>query len=286
MGFLISVIAAGLVMLLHELVVVIVARRSGIDARLRVGLGTAWWPAAHLRDDRKLQLGVIPFGAFAIFPRRSGGRLLPRAIALLAGFVASYLAVALIAFALFQSRGITGTRYQVVEVRAGLPAEGKVLVGDTIVAANDRPLSVGTGTLSSQIDQIAGAPVRLTIQRAGRPQDITIQPERDEANQRWLIGLVTAPERISDAGASAARAVGYPVTQATLTVQDFGSLATREAPDVGGPVAIAEAFERAIDPWQSALADAANFSTWMLMVLLVLDLVRFGRLVRRRSTTF
>jgi hypothetical protein len=285
MGFLIGVIAAGLVMLLHELVVVIVARRSGIDARLRVGLGTAWWPAASVRDDRKLQLGVIPFGGFAVLPRRSKKRL-PRSIALLVGFVASYLAVALIAFAMFQARGITGTRYQVTEVRAGRPAEGKILVGDTILAANDTPIVVGQGTVTEHIDQVAGAPVRLTVQRAGKTGDVTIQPARDEASQRWLIGLVLAPQRISDAGASATRALRYPLTQATRTVKDFGSLATEDTPDAEGPAAIMEAFRRALDPWQTALAHAANVSTWMLMVLLVLDLIRFALLVRRRSAGF
>jgi membrane-associated protease RseP (regulator of RpoE activity) len=281
MAFLIAVIAAGLLMLVHELVVFAVARRFGIDARIRLGLGTAWWPHPNQRDRRRLQLGVIPFGAFAVVPR--GSQRGARALAVAAGLVAAYLGVALIAFALFQYQGVLGTRFEVAQVMPGFPADGKLVAGDTIVAANDVPIVVGHDLLASRIDESSGAPVKLTIRRAGKAQDVTLQPERDEGAKRWLVGVVTTPEIISDPGASASRAVRYPLAQVSKTLGDFGTLPADEVVSVGGPERIVEGMQRGllpVDATTRALAGTAMFATWMLMALLVLDVVRFVLIAR------
>ncbi len=70
------------------------------------------------------------------------------------------------------------------------PAEAAGLQkGDLLLAANGQPLK-SFSALSDLIQKGAGAPVQLTVQRAGKTFDLTIRPQKPEGSDLYRIGIV------------------------------------------------------------------------------------------------
>lgn len=84
----------------------------------------------------------------------------------------------------------TGARVEVVEAVEGAPAEGLIEPGDIILAADGAGVRSAT-ELRARIQEGGGAPVELTVQRAGEERKIEVTPERHAADgaDTWLIGV-------------------------------------------------------------------------------------------------
>lgn len=83
----------------------------------------------------------------------------------------------------------TGARVQVVEAVAGSPAEG-ILEPDDIVTAADGVPVTSAAELRATIQEGSGAPVELSIVRAGEEQTVTLTPElSEEDGETWLVGI-------------------------------------------------------------------------------------------------
>ncbi|MGM1017664.1 MAG: YlbL family protein [Actinomycetota bacterium] len=83
----------------------------------------------------------------------------------------------------------TGARVQVVEAVAGSPAEGVIEPDDIITAADGVPVT-SASELRATIQEGSGAPVELSIVRAGEEQTVTLTPAlSEEDGETWLVGI-------------------------------------------------------------------------------------------------
>jgi PDZ domain-containing protein len=84
----------------------------------------------------------------------------------------------------------TGAEVVVVGTVEGSPADG-VLEPDDVVTAIDGTDVVSAKQLRQAIQDAAGAPVELTVDRAGEEQIVEITPEKqvDGASTTWLVGI-------------------------------------------------------------------------------------------------
>jgi membrane-associated protease RseP (regulator of RpoE activity) len=221
-------------------------------------------------------------------PGRAGARL----CAVAAGTAAAYLAVAALAFAHASCLGVpTGESTIVVgEVLDGFDAAGKLQRGDRIVAVDGEAVFAGRlPSLSQRVTAASGAPVTLTIRRAGAPLEVTIRPRQAEIGARgpWLLGVRQSTERdvaTVAASAAAAAAIRAPLLWLRDILFEHATFVSgSDAPDPGGPVRIVEEFRRAFEPagdvaWRRVLLAAA----YALLLLALLDLLSAASIALER----
>jgi hypothetical protein len=208
-------------------------------------------------------------------------------IVTIAGLAASYLAAAGVAFAYLAVHGrTTGYQLAVTEVLPGFDAAGKIEPGDVLVAVDRQPVELGgTSSLPSLINRGAGAPVTVTVERAGASRDVVVQPRRDTGGtESWVIGVRKAVVPILDTGASDALriAASFPITEIRAMVAGFWP-AVEGPSDPGGPKAIVEEVDLhlsfGIRVWQLLL----RFAAIAMLVMVVVDAIRIVLLVRKSS---
>lgn len=102
------------------------------------------------------------------------------------------------------------TTVRVARVQPGLPADGRLQVGDVITAVDGRPISSSTALREAVSGRPVGSPVRLAYERAGAPGEavVTTAPAAEDP-KRGIIGVVAA--EVPEA----------PFT-VTITLQDVG----------------------------------------------------------------
>jgi membrane-associated protease RseP (regulator of RpoE activity) len=212
-------------------------------------------------------------------PVRLAGTRWRRTVALLAGSLALYLAIVGAAFAIYRSDGIAaGEPVLVVELtKAGFDADGKLAVGDRILAIDGTPLA--HRSLQAEVNARHGATVTLTIQRGATLRDIAIQPKLADA--RWLLGIVPSleRERVYDSLASAALALDYPREVVHRFVDE---LSPHDAAEPGGPVRIIDEYQPPAN-WTVFVWRVLAYTSVLLALSLILDLVRGIAAMRRRA---
>lgn len=209
---------------------------------------------------------------------------------LAAGLAAAYVAVVALAFVFLLAVGMpTGeSRIFVGEVLPESSATGKLQSGDQLVAVDGELLGTGGPPLSELVGAKQGAPVTLTVRRAGARFDVTIQPKLVESpdEPRWILGLrhYRLPVLETAALAAADAALVLPLARVASLVSDLVAPS-----DPGGPVRIVEEFRAGFDRVTViAGRSALDAATWALLVVAILDLVRAAGLAlawlrRRRS---
>jgi membrane-associated protease RseP (regulator of RpoE activity) len=255
MVFALAIVGVGALLGIHELARHGAARALGLPIeRLRIGRGPLW---RHLA-------------------------------ALVAGVVATYLGIAVIAFALFACHGLaTGERwYGVASTVQGFDAFGKVVPGDRILAVDHVPLQIGVGdTLVERVNRGRGAPVTLTVRHAGETRDLSLQPRIDTDGSAWRLGIKIEEQTdpVTDVGLAIGGAVRYPIEQSVVIGRGLArAVAGSDAPDVGGPKRIVDELRRPPEPISvRATKLAMLFGTYLLWILIAVDL---GRLVRARPS--
>lgn len=265
---LLGVVVLGIVVLVHECGRYVVARCCGIRVeRFRIGFGPTIFERTSPRTGTVLRIGAIPLAGFVsirgmeraepvdpddahAYPNRPAGL---RLLAVLGGPATSYLSAAALAMVLYHCGGLEVPRwYDVDEVMAGYDAVGKLEHGDRILEIDHVPLIVGAGpTLAERVQGSRGAPMTLTIERAGQRRDVEATPKQDHDDGRsvWRLGVRPTPgiATIELGVIEAARsALAYPADQAAVLVRGLhAALFESEPVEVGGPVRMVKEFSRA-----------------------------------------
>jgi hypothetical protein len=198
-----------------------------------------------------------------------------------AGFAATYLGVAAIAFALYSCHGLESTArwYGVLSTVDGFGAHGKVAPGDRIVAVDHVALEVDRGeSLAARVARSHGAPVTLTVMHGGEARDVTITPKLDTDGSALRLGIKTVVDRdlSTDLGGALDAAASAPIDETIRLVRTLFVGADR--PDPGGPVRIVDAVRVAPEGLGVEVGrHAVRLGVYLLWIMLVVDLGRVGR---------
>jgi regulator of sigma E protease len=162
--------------------------------------------------------------------------------------------------------------HQVDQIKAGFDAEGKLAVGDRIIAVDGVPILArgqwvspdGTqyreDSLTRRVNEKKGQPIAVTVLRDGEKVDVSIRPKMvyfpRESWESWstpvyLLGIVpSARADVLDVGIGGAivGSLEYPVEQTKMIAGGlYDIIRGREEADPGGPKRIFDEFAKA---WQ------------------------------------
>jgi regulator of sigma E protease len=299
---LLAILSLGFLIVVHEGGHYFVARWCGMRIeRFSIGFGPGIFKRKSKKTGTVFQIAPIPFGGFveirgmniaedvdpddkAAYPNRPAWQ---RFLTIFAGPATNYLSAIVLAFAMYTCHGVESSWrwYGVADVQQNYDAYGKLEVGDRILEVDHAPLmaagtySDGTHTITSdkslteRVTAKQGAPVTITVLRAGKKLDVTITPTRiagpeqelsilladqlraccnlatRHGEPRFLMGIVPSdtPD-VLDVGviASAKGALEYPIAQTKMIADGlYQIMAGHEKADPGGPKRIYDEFEKA-----------------------------------------
>jgi regulator of sigma E protease len=143
---------------------------------------------------------------------------------------------------LFLAYGTPSGRARISEVKSGRPAERAGLrAGDIVVSIDGKPVSpLG---MVQVIEKSPGKPLAFTIERAGKPQVVTVVPEQDPDTKAPVgkIGVGPGNEMVPSTPITAfAKGGEATIAYFTSLKRIVGSGRAKDA--VGGPVAIVRTF--------------------------------------------
>src|SRR4051812_44725956 len=163
--------------------------------RFSIGFGPGILKKTSKKSGTIFQIAPIPFGGFVeirgmniaeevdpedrhAYPNRPAWQ---RFVTIFAGPATNYLSAIVLAMALFTCHGLDIPRwYGVGEVNEGYDAKTKLQEGDRILAINGSDLFIDTGpTLIDHVTGAKGAPLRVTLLRAGEKLDVTLRAQLD-----------------------------------------------------------------------------------------------------------
>lgn len=206
-------------------------------------------------------------------------------LAIVLAIAATYLGVAAVAATEAGCHGVGASRTPVIDHFAGGPYDAvtKLRRGDRILAADGNEVDIND--LSTYVNKQAGADVRLTIERDGATQDITVKPTYNQKAKRWVLGFVMDVDHGNlSAGRAIALGLAYPAAHLG-EIKDFYTSDADDS-DVGGPkrILLEEAIHEMKRPMLShALAWLAHFGSLLWLLLIPADAIRWMISRRRRS---
>lgn len=269
MSILAAIAVLAVLILVHELGHFVAARSQGIYVnRFSIGFGPILWK--YQGPETEYAIRGFPLGGFVGFPDDDPDNTIPkddpnllrnrpildRAIVISAGVIANLVFAYLLLAVQVGTIGVPQLNYQPgVLVPQTAPDTSSVAVkagikpGDVIVAANGQELGTSKSAIDSlmrTIQESAGQPIQLNVQRGDDKLSVTVTPEVAE-DGKARIGVQLAPN--GDLGRRRATSVIEVFkTAATefqriflLTIQGFGQLISNfseTADQVSGPVAI------------------------------------------------
>jgi regulator of sigma E protease len=278
-NYAVTVGVLALILFIHAVGRYLVARWCGMRVeRFRVGVGPGILKRESKQTGTRFEIRLIPFGCFVevrgehyaeddpddthAAASRSAWRRLATS---LAGPAANYLSTVAVAMALLMIHGVDAVDrlIHVADVLHGYDAVGKLERGDQILLVDGEPLLADVGpSLTERVSKKQGAPVALTIRRAGKVLDVEITPKPGEdkqggprrdhtGNPIYLLGIAPTRAVVLDVGViEAARlAIAYPIEQTKVIVVGFyggfyDAVFGSERTDPGGPVRIVEDFRQ------------------------------------------
>ncbi|MBP6629303.1 MAG: site-2 protease family protein [Kofleriaceae bacterium] len=318
MSIVVAILALSFLIVVHEFGHYLVARWCGMDVEVfSVGFGPGLLKWKSKKTGTVFQIAPIPFGGYAqikgmnviedvdpddkrAYPNRPTWQ---RMAAIFAGPGANYLAAAVLALGLYAFHGMKSAErwYGVAAVKEGYDAAGKLAPGDRILAIDGQPVWLNSpqGTLVSLTETVTakgGAPVKVTVQRAGKTFDVDITPKlgtddkgapvRNPAGkQLYILGIQPSEEHeLRDVGLGAAltAAARFPIDQTRMMLGGLWSIVTgKEKAEFGGPVRITEEFKKSIDAgWVQFVGLLMMLNVWLgLFNLLPIPALDGGRLV-------
>jgi regulator of sigma E protease len=312
---LLAILSLGFLIIVHEGGHYFVARwcRMRVD-RFSIGFGPGILKRTSKKTGTVFQLAPIPFGGFVeirgmniaeevdpddafAYPNRPAWQ---RFLTIFAGPATNYLSAIVLALCLYNCHGVDSSWrwFSVAYVSEGFDAHGKLEVGDRIVAIDDVPLLaegryqmpdgsiISASGLSERVNAKKGAPVKLTVLRAGKRVDVSITPKlafRDlgrmaECNAKntaactaaitpmYLMGIAPIKEPdVLDVGIvdTIKFSLIYPIDQTKLIAGGLYDIAKgKEEADPGGPKRIYDEFTKA---WRLGIVTGIK----LLMILSV-----------------
>jgi membrane-associated protease RseP (regulator of RpoE activity) len=221
---------------------------------------------------------------FAGVAYRFRGNRRRAALAIAVGPIAAYLAICVIAFVAYYADGVADERLFLREAMPGYDAVTKLEPGDQILTVDGQRVTFVRDVVQI-VNAKRGAAVTLAIVRDGKPREIEVTPRED--NGTWRLGTRLEYGNTKDAGFAAKHAWRYPMRFVGAIIDDFAvAIRGRPEADPGGPVRIVQEFTEAYDrEYRITLANVAfagaGLSTYLWLLIVLVDLVRLAMLLRR-----
>jgi regulator of sigma E protease len=255
-----AILALGVLVVVHEAGHFFVARWSKMRVeRFSIGFGPAIlkWRS----KETQFQLAPVPFGGFVqitgmnpheefdekdpmVYPNRPA---ILRFLVILAGPAMNYVLAVVIMFIFYLAVGMptAASRVTITRVEPNKPASGVLQVGDRVLRVNGIDVRSAPGAdFASVVQKTKDAPVVITVERAGKPVDLTLTPHLDPQNKDdakpYKVGVQLEPESESVGfGTALGLAFTYPVERTQQILGNLGHMIRyREKPDLTGPVGI------------------------------------------------
>ena len=261
MYVLIGILLLGILVAVHEFGHSIAARISGIEVmEFAVGMGPKLFGWTSKKSGTKFSLRVIPFGGFCAFygeddvegkskddPRAYGKQNVWKRIFTVAmGPMMNFVLALVVAFGFFFFLGELVTVPAVDALMEGYPAAAAgLLPGDEIIAVDGTSIA-DTNAVVAALS--AGGEADVTIRRGSEKHTFTIIPKWNEEEQRYLIGISFAQERVKLDFLTSVKAGWQNCVRAGSAVFDaLGSLFTKEGIEqVSGPVGAVAVVSQAV----------------------------------------
>ena len=261
MYVLIGILLLGILIAVHEFGHFIAARISGIEVmEFAVGMGPKLFGWTSKKSGTKFSLRVIPFGGFCAFygeddvegkskddPRAYGKQNVWKRIFTVAmGPMMNFVLALVVAFGFFFFLGELVTVPAVDALMEGYPAAAAgLLPGDEIIAVDGTSIA-DTNAVVAALS--AGGEADVTIRRGSEKHTFTIIPKWNEEEQRYLIGIKFAQERVKLDFLTSVKAGWQNCVRAGSAVFDaLGSLFTKEGMEqVSGPVGAVAVVSQAV----------------------------------------
>ncbi|MGJ3247818.1 MAG: RIP metalloprotease RseP [Elainellaceae cyanobacterium] len=210
MSVLAPIAVLALLIVVHELGHFMAARLQGIHVnRFSIGFGPVLWKYQGIETEYAVR--AIPLGGFVGFPDDDPDSEIPdtdpdllrnrpildRAIVISAGVIANLLFAYLVFVAQFGALGVPQASEpgvlipQLASEINSVAAEAGIKPGDVVLSANGKPFDQSLDVIEdfkTTIEQNAGNPIQLGIQRDDERLSITIVP-RESADGRGQVGV-------------------------------------------------------------------------------------------------
>lgn len=251
MGLIIAVLIFGFIIFFHELGHFLLAKKNGIRVEeFSLGLGPKLF--GFTRGETTYSLHLLPFGGACMMSEDEGQSDDPKAFVnksvwariavVFAGPAFNFILAFLLSLVLI---GMIGYDPAVItDVVEGSPAqEAGIQGGDRIVSINgDRILLYREISSYSTLHPTSAAKeLDIVYERDGSYYDTTLQPQYDETQGRYMMGVMSNGQRVRG---SVLKTVFYSIYEVkywiSLTIDSLRLMITGQVPvsDVSGPVGI------------------------------------------------
>lgn len=300
-----AILSLAFLIVVHEAGHYFVARWCGMRIdRFSIGFGPGIVKRVSKKTGTIFQIAPIPFGGFVeirgmniaeevdpadrfAYPNRPAWQ---RFVTIFAGPATNYLSAIVLAFALYTCHGFDSAYrwYGVGAVNHSYDANGKLYEGDRLLEVDHVPLMaagdyqppggpvVHTASLVGMVNAKNGAPVEITVLRAGKRIEVTLHPKqaiaiylRDyDVDRDAIAGLVADIGRLPADGrppyllgiapvadadpvhvgvfTAAGAALDYPIEQTKVIASGLWQIVTgKAAADPRGPKGIYDEFTKA-----------------------------------------
>ncbi len=255
MSYLYAILGLGVLIMVHEMGHMLVARHFGMRVdRFSVGFGPAlgrWYGKQTV-----YQVALIPLGGFVQIAGMNPHEELPegdpgsyankpahaRFLTILAGPLVNYLFAILIMAGVFLTMGLPHWKQLVGTVLPGAPAaEGGMQSGDVIISIDGKPTPSIPDVLEG-IGKSGGRHLVIKVQRGGKDEELTITPAKQKEGG-YKIGIGFA-QKLSFSPLAPGRALllslYYPVSESQKALSGLGKVISGRVSTkhVGGPLEI------------------------------------------------
>ncbi len=254
MSYLLAIIGLGVLIVVHELGHMLVARAFGMRVnKFSVGFGPT---LARWRGRRTTYLVcLIPLGGYVQIAGMNPQEQLPpgdpgsyankstlaRLATIAAGPLTNYLFAILIIFVVILLWGRPHWEQVVAEVGKGSPAERGGMRPRYAIEAIGGEAVTSVADVQRLVQHSGGAPLEVRVRRGQRPAQLTITPQKEDGAYRIGVAFGRA---LSFDPVSATEAVAwslyFPVGESQKALSSLGQLFSGEASvkQVGGPLEI------------------------------------------------
>ncbi len=249
-----AILGLGLLIVVHEVGHMFIARRCGMRVdRFSVGFGP---PLVRWRGkETTYQLGLIPLGGFVQIAGMNPHENLPpddpgsyvskpasaRFATILAGPLTNYLFSIFLMLFVMLAWGLPQWQHVVADVAQGSPAaRSGMIAGDVIEKINGKTIS-GMAEVTERISRSEGKPMRLTVRRASGILELVVTPRAEGKTYRIGIQLghklAFTPLSLRNALVLGA---AYPLRESRNVLAGLARLFSGKASmkQVGGPLEI------------------------------------------------
>ncbi len=209
-----ALVLLGVLITVHEFGHFIAARLTGIAVKeFSIGFGPKILQWRSKKHETLFSLRPIPMGGYCMFygdtdddptgekaddPRNyNRAPVWKRMLSVLCGPLMNFVLAFVVAVGLMAGYAVVPSEPMIQEVDAGMPAQAAGLqAGDLLLRVGDVDVSQGTmEEISGLIADSRGESLAFTVLREGRELSLSVTPFRDQAENRYRIGIILGYHR-------------------------------------------------------------------------------------------